>query len=41
MVVVVAGGDQEVAGNLQVSRRLRVLQPHHVLATARPFQGDR
>lgn len=36
-----AGGDQEVTGDVQVSRRVRVVQSHHVLAAAGPIQGDR
>ena len=39
--VIVAGGDQEVTGDVQVSRRVRLVQSHHVLAAACPFQGDR
>jgi hypothetical protein len=40
-VWVLAGGDQEVTGDVQVSRRVGVLQSHHVLAAASPIQRDR
>jgi len=40
-VLTVAGGDQEVTGDVQVSWRVRLVQSHHVLAAACPFQGDR
>jgi len=40
-VLTVAGGDQEVTGDVQVSWRVRLVQSHHVLAAACPIQGDR
>lgn len=40
-VRVLAGGDQEVEGDVQVSRGVGVVQPHHVLATVGPLQRDR
>jgi hypothetical protein len=41
IVWVLAGGDQEITGDVQVSRRVRVVQPHHVLAAASSIQRDR